>query len=72
MSAVRQRLMLGYFPLDYTEGMRGDVQGGIIAGENDGMITGVSYYENIGRKSSAAGNGREDSLKPLINPNEEA
>ncbi len=72
LGIVRDGGALGYFPLDYTEGMRGDVQGGIIAGENDGMITGVSYYETIGRKSSAAGNGREDSLKPLINPNEEA
>ena len=37
----------------------------MIAGENDGMITGVTYYETIGRKSSAAGSGHEDSLHPL-------
>lgn len=72
LGLVRDGGSLGYFPLDYTEGLRGDVQGGIIVGDNGGMITGVSYYETAGRKISAAGNGREDSLRPLINPNEEA
>ena len=37
----------------------------MIAGENDGMITGVTYYETPGRRSCAAGSGREDNLHPL-------
>ena len=72
LGLVRDGSTLGHFPLEYTDSLTGDVQGGIIVGENDGMITGVSYYETNGRKCSAAGSGREDSLKPLINPNEEA
>ncbi len=62
---VRDGGSLGIFPLEYTSGMIGEVQGGMIAGENDGMITGVTYYETLGRKSCAAGNGREDNLHPL-------
>lgn len=68
---VRDGSALGRFPLEYTSGVFGDAQGGMIAGENDGMITGVTYYETAGRKASAAGNGREDNLKPLPNMNEE-
>ena len=56
---------MGQFPLEYTNNLIGDARGGMIAGENDGMITGVTYYETIGRKSSAAGSGHEDSLHPL-------
>ena len=62
---VRDGGALGQFPLEYTNNLIGDARGGMIAGENDGMITGVTYYETIGRKSSAAGSGHEDSLHPL-------
>lgn len=68
---VRDGSAFGRFPLEYTSSLFGDVQGGMVAGENDGMITGVTYYETAGRKASAAGNGREDSLRPLANINEE-
>lgn len=68
---VRDGNALGHFPLEYTNNLIGDAQGGVIAGENDGMITGVVYYETTGRKSCATGNGRENSLNPLKNPNEE-
>lgn len=64
---VRDGGSLGLFPLEYTSGLIGDAQGGMIAGENNGMITGVTYYETTGRKSSATGSGREDSLHPLEN-----
>ncbi|MDE7311211.1 MAG: Ig-like domain-containing protein [Eubacterium sp.] len=62
---VRDGSSLGLFPLEYTSSLAGDVLGGMIAGENNGMITGVTYYETVGRKSCAAGSGREDSLHPL-------
>lgn len=62
---VRDGGSLGLFPLEYTSGVIGDAQGGMIAGENDGMITGVTYYETAGRKSCASGSGREDNLHPL-------
>lgn len=62
---VRDGGALGQFPMEYTNGLMGDAQGGMIAGENDGMITGVTYYETTGRKSSAAGSGHEDNLHPL-------
>lgn len=62
---VRDGGALGFFPLEYTQDLIGDAKGGMIAGENDGMITGVTYYETVGRKSSAAGSGREDNLRPM-------
>ena len=68
---VRDGGSLALFPLEYTNDLIGDAQGGMIAGENNGMITGVTYYETIGRKSSATGNGREESLHPVENHNEE-
>lgn len=71
LGQVRDGNALGHFPLEYTNSLIGDAQGGVIAGENNGMITGVMYYETTGRKSSATGSGREDSLNPLKNPNEE-
>lgn len=68
---VRDGSALGFFPLEYTSDLIGEAQGGMIAGENNGMITGVTYYETTGRKSSATGSGREDSLHPLENLNGE-
>lgn len=68
---VRDGGSLALFPLEYTNDLIGDAQGGMIAGENNGMITGVTYYETTGRKSSATGNGREESLRPMENHNEE-
>lgn len=68
---VRDGNALGSFPLENTNNLIGDVHGGVIAGENDGMITGVVYYETVGRKSSATGSGRESKLNPLKNKDEE-
>ena len=68
---VRDGGSLALFPLEYTNDLIGDAQGGMIAGENNGMITGVTYFETTGRKSSATGNGREESLRPMENHNEE-
>lgn len=68
---VRDGSALGQFPLESTSNLIGEANGGMIAGENDGMITGVTYYETTGRKSSATGTGREDSLKPLESGNGE-
>ncbi len=68
---VRDGSSLALFPLEYTTDLIGEAQGGMIAGENNGMITGVTYYETVGRKSSATGSGREESLHPLENHNEE-
>lgn len=71
LGQIRDGNAFGHFPLENTDNMVGDVQGGIIAGINDGMITGVAYYETDGRKASAAGSGREHSLKPIENAVEE-
>lgn len=68
---VRDGGFLGLFPLEYTNDLIGEAQGGMIAGLNNGMITGVTYYETLGRKSSAAGSGHEDNLYPLENSNQE-
>lgn len=65
---VRDGNALGYFPLDYTENLVGDVEGGIIAGKNDGMISGVAYCETTGRHSSATGSGRENGLITVEKP----
>lgn len=68
LGQVRDGNALGYFPLDNTKNLIGDTSGGIIVGENDGMISRVAYCEASGRKSSAAGNGREDSLSSIEKP----
>lgn len=65
LGQVRDGNALGYFPLDDTENLIGDVAGGIIAGENDGMISGVAYCETTGRYSSATGSGREYGLSTV-------
>lgn len=72
LGQVRDGNALGMFPLENTNNLIGDVHGGVIAGENDGLITGVVYYETAGRKSSATGIGRESRLNPLKNEDEEA
>ena len=72
LGQVRDGSALGDFPLENTNNLIGESHGGVIAGENEGMITGVIYYETVGRKSSATGNGRESSLNPLKNQDEEA
>lgn len=71
LGQVRDGNAFGHFPLECTENLIGDALGGVVAGENGGMITGVAYYETAGRKSSATGSGREDSLSPVKNPDEE-
>lgn len=62
---IRDGGSLGMFPPEDTGGLIGNALCGMIAGENDGMITGVTYYETPGRRSCAAGSGREDNLHPL-------
>ncbi len=71
LGQVRDGSALGMFPLENTNNLIGDSHGGIIAGQNDGLITGVVYYETVGRKSSATGNGRESRLNPLKNEEKE-